>query len=94
MGSGRNVKNADDLIKLFIDLQKEIDVGPYILVSYLSALPKVGLYYRIGSLTQAVLGDCYAVFFCKEGQESERAEEVRQYILNYRVEMSSKRSLS
>lgn len=87
-------KNADEMNKLLGNAMEAQEVGPTILISYLSALPEVGGKYKIGSLTSRTLGDCFAVFFVKAGQEQQRANQIEQYVKETRQSSAAKPPLS
>ena len=86
----RAIKSSDERWERLLRFTKENEANLFSIISVVSALPNVGNSFKIGTLTQNVLGDCCAVFFTKPSQEQKTAHEVLKQILKFRAEQQNK----
>ena len=86
-------KTLDAKTELINDFAEKNASNPLSLICIVSTHPKFGN-YKLGNLTPYALGDCYAIFFAKEEQVMERAEEVTRKIFQFREEQANKPPLS
>lgn len=97
LGLAKTLKAAGNPSKAMgklTDFAKENKSNPLTVICLLSARPKIGNAYKVGSVMQAALGDCCAIYFAKVGQETTRGDEVRRAVINFRHEQAQRPPLS
>ena len=79
-------KTSDEIQRKLGDFAEDNKSNPLAFICIMSAHPKIGSSYKIGSLTQFALGNCCAIFFAREERVMERSEEVKREIFRFREE--------